>query len=163
MAQGVAADAGGDATYTVPSPRCRGEATRKRHPLTGALGPRGAWIGSTVITSGTAFAPPVVVGMSDSAIGVYDGGANTPEPTAAAIRTFDSDGAETGRHPVPGGAELPGVDLAHHDIEQSDGVTDERLSVFQLSHYLVGVGCVASHRVLLPRWRAAARRARPLS
>ncbi|GED99534.1 Rv3212 family protein [Gordonia crocea] len=63
--------------------------------------------GSTVITSGTAFAPPVVVGMSDSAIGVYDGGANTPEPTAAAIRTFDSDGAETGRHPVPGGAELP--------------------------------------------------------
>ncbi len=63
--------------------------------------------GSTVITSGTAFAPPVVVGMSESGIALYDGGANTPEPTPPAIRTFDSDGAETGRHTVVGSPELP--------------------------------------------------------
>ncbi|GAA3031943.1 hypothetical protein GCM10010528_11430 [Gordonia defluvii] len=63
--------------------------------------------GSAVITSGTAFAAPVVVGMSESGIAVYDGGANSPEPTAPAIRTFTSDGVETGRHPVPGGPALP--------------------------------------------------------
>ncbi|MFT3900734.1 MAG: hypothetical protein QM728_10915 [Gordonia sp. (in: high G+C Gram-positive bacteria)] len=68
--------------------------------------------GSTVITSGTAFAPPVVVAMSESAIAVYDGGKNTPEPTPAAIRTFDSNGTETGRHRVPGGAELPPGSIA---------------------------------------------------
>ncbi|MFT4200822.1 hypothetical protein [Gordonia sp. (in: high G+C Gram-positive bacteria)] len=63
--------------------------------------------GTTVITSGTAFAPPVVVAMSESAVAVYDGGANSPEPTPPSIRAFDSDGNETGRHRVPGGPELP--------------------------------------------------------
>ncbi len=63
--------------------------------------------GSKVITSGTAFTAPAVVAMSESGIAVYDGGANYPEPTPPAVRTFDSAGLETGRHPVPGGAALP--------------------------------------------------------
>ncbi|GAB10004.1 hypothetical protein GOARA_050_00660 [Gordonia araii NBRC 100433] len=63
--------------------------------------------GSSVITSGTAFAPPVVVAMSETGIAVYDGGANAPAPASAAIRTFDVDGADTGRHPVLGGEGLP--------------------------------------------------------
>lgn len=63
--------------------------------------------GSTVFTSGTAFAAPVVVAMSDTNIAVYDGGANYPEPISPSIRTFNSDGVETGRHPVPGAVALP--------------------------------------------------------
>jgi outer membrane protein assembly factor BamB len=63
--------------------------------------------GSTVITSGTAFAAPVVIAMSDTNIAVYDGGANSPEPIPPTVRVFNSDGAETGRYRVPGDAALP--------------------------------------------------------
>lgn len=58
--------------------------------------------GSSVITSGTAFAAPTIVAMSESAIAVYDGGENSPEPAPPTIRVFNSDGADTARQPVPG-------------------------------------------------------------
>lgn len=58
--------------------------------------------GSSIITSGTAGPPPVLVGMSSSAIAVYDGGANSAEPTGPSIRQFTPDGAPTATNTVDG-------------------------------------------------------------
>lgn len=58
--------------------------------------------GSSIITSGTAGPPPVLVGMSSSAIAVYDGGANSAEPTRPSIRRFTTDGAPTSTNTVDG-------------------------------------------------------------
>ncbi|QHN18532.1 hypothetical protein GII30_17270 [Gordonia amarae] len=75
--------------------------------------------GSTVITRGTADGPPpAVVAMSSSAIAVYDGGANPPEPDAAgvsdaaaprraSVRQFNSDGVQQRTNTVNGPRALP--------------------------------------------------------
>ncbi|MFW0784177.1 PQQ-binding-like beta-propeller repeat protein [Gordonia sp. CPCC 206044] len=71
--------------------------------------------GSTLITEGTAGAPPVAMAMSSSGIAVYDGGANPPAPptdTPAAprtptIRQFSSDGVASATNMVDGDASPP--------------------------------------------------------
>ena len=61
-----------------------------------------------MITSGTAFAAPVVIAMSDTNIAVYDGGANSPEPIPPAVRVFNSAaGPKTGRYRVQRGRGTP--------------------------------------------------------
>lgn len=71
--------------------------------------------GSSVITSGTSGPPPVLVAMSGSAIAVYDGGGNSPEPTPPTIRGFNSDGAPTTTNTVEGGAAPPADSVAQAD------------------------------------------------
>ena len=80
--------------------------------------------GSTLITRGTADGPPpAVVAMSSSAIAVYDGGANPPEPDAAgvsdsaaprraAVRQFNSDGVQQRTNTVNGPRALPAANAA---------------------------------------------------
>lgn len=71
--------------------------------------------GSSLITDGTQGPPPVLIGMSSSAIAVYDGGGNRPQPpadntagpTGPAIRQFSTDGVPTATNTVAGPAAPP--------------------------------------------------------
>lgn len=63
--------------------------------------------GSAVITSGTAFAAPVVVGMSESGIAVYDGGANSPSPPRRRSAPSLPTGWRPGATPCPGDPRYP--------------------------------------------------------
>ena len=49
--------------------------------------------GSSIITDNADGPPPVLVSMSSSAIAVYDGGANSAQPTTPTMRKYNTDGA----------------------------------------------------------------------
>lgn len=94
--------------------RCAGD-TGYRLTVLGAVldsDERVSQYGSSLITDRATGAPPVVIGMSTSAIAVYDGGANAAAPTPPSVRQFGSDGAQTGSNTVNGLASPPADSVA---------------------------------------------------
>lgn len=91
--------------------------------------------GSSIITVTADGPPPRVIAMSSSAIAVYDGGGDAPEPDISApgtaadptaprrptIRIFDTDGVQTGVEYVTGGLEVP---------TESTAITRDGLTTF---------------------------------
>ncbi|MEE4021764.1 hypothetical protein V1Y59_01630 [Gordonia sp. PKS22-38] len=125
--------------------------------------------GSSLITDGTDGPPPVLIGMSSSAIAVYDGGANppmptsdtpapgSPAPTAPTIRQFTTDGVPSATNTVngaqhpPAGVAVASGGLTSYYTGKSTVVMDAAnlRPIYQVPG-AIGTGDVMAGQLLLP-------------